>query len=104
MIKEGGVVGFKCFLIHSGIDEFPAVQEDDVCKAMYVSREEGGEREIEKMIKEGGVVGFKCFLIHSSTDEFPAVSEDDVCKAMYVRRAERREEEGRGGERGERTK
>ena len=47
MIKEGGVVGFKCFMIHSGIDEFPAVSEDDVCKAMYVNegerRGKGGE-------------------------------------------------------------
>ncbi len=36
MIKDGGVVGFKCFMIHSGIDEFPAVQKSDICEAMYV--------------------------------------------------------------------
>ncbi|MBC8028680.1 MAG: allantoinase AllB [Pyrinomonadaceae bacterium] len=31
---ELGVVGFKCFLIHSGVDEFPNVTEDDLQRAM----------------------------------------------------------------------
>src|ERR1051326_6520875 len=31
---EAGVVGFKCFLIHSGVDEFPKVTEGDLHKAM----------------------------------------------------------------------
>lgn len=31
---EAGVVGFKCFLIHSGIDDFPNVIEDDLKEAM----------------------------------------------------------------------
>jgi len=31
---ELGVVGFKCFLIHSGVDEFPNVTEDDLRTAM----------------------------------------------------------------------
>lgn len=31
---EGGVVGFKCFLIHSGVDEFPNVTEDHLREAM----------------------------------------------------------------------
>jgi allantoinase len=29
-----GVVGFKCFLIHSGVDEFPNVTEEDLREAM----------------------------------------------------------------------
>jgi allantoinase len=29
-----GVVGFKCFLIHSGVDEFPNVTEDDLREAL----------------------------------------------------------------------
>ncbi|XP_022085477.1 allantoinase, mitochondrial-like isoform X2 [Acanthaster planci] len=33
MIREG-IAGFKCFLIHSGVDEFPHVTEDDLHKAM----------------------------------------------------------------------
>lgn len=36
---EDGVCGFKCFLIHSGIDEFPAVGEADLRKAMPVLAE-----------------------------------------------------------------
>lgn len=35
MIKRG-VVGFKCFLIHSGIDEFPNVQEADLRAALPI--------------------------------------------------------------------
>jgi allantoinase len=31
---EGGVLGFKCFLSPSGVDEFPHVSEDDLRRAM----------------------------------------------------------------------
>src|SRR5258706_2384361 len=31
---NAGVVGFKCFLIHSGVDEFPNVSESDLREAM----------------------------------------------------------------------
>ena len=31
---DAGVVGFKCFLIHSGVDEFPNVTEADLREAM----------------------------------------------------------------------
>jgi allantoinase len=31
---DAGVVGFKCFLIHSGVDEFPNVSEPDLRNAM----------------------------------------------------------------------
>ncbi len=33
-LMEAGVVGFKCFLIHSGVDEFPNVTEQDLRTAM----------------------------------------------------------------------
>ena len=33
-LSEAGVVGFKCFLIHSGVDEFPNVAEDDLREAL----------------------------------------------------------------------
>ena len=33
---EAGVVGFKCFLIHSGVEEFPNVAESDLRAAMPV--------------------------------------------------------------------
>jgi allantoinase len=33
-LRTAGVVGFKCFLIHSGVDEFPNVTEEDLRQAM----------------------------------------------------------------------
>lgn len=33
-LLEAGVRGFKCFLIHSGVDEFPHVTETDLLEAM----------------------------------------------------------------------
>jgi allantoinase len=33
-LDSAGVVGFKCFLIHSGVDEFPNVTEEDLRRAM----------------------------------------------------------------------
>jgi allantoinase len=33
-LVEAGVLGFKCFLIHSGVDEFPNVTEQDLREAM----------------------------------------------------------------------
>ena len=32
---EAGVVGFKCFLIHSGVDDFPNVDEAELRQAMH---------------------------------------------------------------------
>jgi allantoinase len=33
-LADAGVVGFKCFLVHSGVDEFPNVTEADLLEAM----------------------------------------------------------------------
>ena len=33
-LSKAGVVGFKCFLIHSGVDEFPNVTENDLREAL----------------------------------------------------------------------
>jgi len=38
---EGGVLGCKAFLVHSGIDEFPNVTEDDLRRAMPMLRDAG---------------------------------------------------------------
>ena len=38
---EKGVLGFKAFLTHSGIDEFPNVTEDDLRKAMPMIAKHG---------------------------------------------------------------
>jgi allantoinase len=40
-LAEGGVLGCKAFLVHSGIDEFPNVSEDDLRVAMRVLRAAG---------------------------------------------------------------
>lgn len=40
-LAEGGVVGFKCFLTHSGLDEFPNVTREDLDAAMPVIRDLG---------------------------------------------------------------
>jgi allantoinase len=38
---EAGVVGFKCFLVHSGVDEFPNVTEETLRAAMPELKEMG---------------------------------------------------------------
>ncbi|MBI3564638.1 MAG: allantoinase AllB [Elusimicrobia bacterium] len=40
-LADGGVVGFKCFLTHSGLDEFPNVTREDLDAAMPVIRDLG---------------------------------------------------------------
>ncbi len=40
-LVEAGVFGFKCFLVHSGVDEFPAVSVDEMESAMSVLAEAG---------------------------------------------------------------
>jgi allantoinase len=35
-IREAGALGFKCFLTHSGVDEFPDVSEEDLARAMPI--------------------------------------------------------------------
>jgi allantoinase len=42
---EAGVLGFKCFLTHSGVDEFPNVTEADLRQAMPVLAELGAPLE-----------------------------------------------------------
>ncbi|KAK6498983.1 hypothetical protein TWF481_011554 [Arthrobotrys musiformis] len=39
LVKEG-VRGFKCFLIDSGVEEFPAVSTEDIAKAMTALKDE----------------------------------------------------------------
>ena len=35
-LRSSGVLAFKCFLVHSGVDEFPGVHEDDLREAFPV--------------------------------------------------------------------
>lgn len=38
---DAGVPGFKCFLVHSGIDDFPRATEEDLRRAMPILAERG---------------------------------------------------------------
>src|SRR6266851_8433649 len=40
-LADAGVRGFKCFLVPSGVDEFPAVDEDDLRRAMPILARRG---------------------------------------------------------------
>ncbi|MGM1062771.1 allantoinase AllB [Saccharothrix sp. Mg75] len=40
-LHDAGVFGFKCFLVHSGVDEFPHVEEDGLRRALDVLRPRG---------------------------------------------------------------
>lgn len=56
-----GVVGFKCFLVHSGVDEFPNVTESDLRQAMPVLTKLGAvlivHAEVPGPIDERGTQG-----------------------------------------------
>lgn len=39
-LVNAGVRGFKCFMIESGVDEFPAVDKDDLKKALHVLKDQ----------------------------------------------------------------
>ena len=56
---DAGVAGFKCFLVHSGVDEFPNVTENDLRVAMPVLTELGAvlivHAEVPGPIKETSV-------------------------------------------------
>lgn len=39
-LAENGVLGFKAFMVHSGIDDFPNVNENDLRKALEILRNE----------------------------------------------------------------
>lgn len=76
-LLQAGVVGFKCFLIHSGVDEFPNVTEEDLRNAMPELARLGAvlivHAEVPGPINRAGVPA-----CHSQ----PA-SEDENCSSAY---------------------
>ena len=40
-LAEAGCVAFKCFLVHSGVDDFPHVEEDELRRAMPILADAG---------------------------------------------------------------
>jgi allantoinase len=65
---DAGVTGFKCFLIHSGVDEFPAVKREDLERAMPVLARRGvplivhAELSPEEHPLEGDARTYKSYL------------------------------------------
>lgn len=57
---QAGVAGFKCFLIHSGVDEFPHVSDSDLHTALQQLQGTDtvllfhAEREVQQPLGEGG--------------------------------------------------
>lgn len=72
-----GVVGFKCFLIHSGVDEFPNVTEDDLREALPELTRLGAllivHAEVPGPISRTGILG-----CHSSVEEAATANENGV--------------------------
>jgi len=73
MVLDGGVVGFKSFLVHSGIDEFPHVGEADIQMAMTYMGD----------LKENGVV----MMFHAEIGE-PI---DEACERLRQENADPKE-------------
>ncbi len=80
-LSAAGVVGFKCFLIHSGVDEFPNVEERDLREAMPELRRLGAvlivHAEVPGPIGKTGIPA-----CHTSGDE-PAATDNNVCPTEY---------------------
>ncbi|XP_036426297.1 zgc:103559 isoform X2 [Colossoma macropomum] len=59
-MMQAGVPGFKCFLIHSGVDEFPHVRDSDLHAAMRQLQGSGSvllfhaEKEVQQPLAEDG--------------------------------------------------
>jgi allantoinase len=80
---EAGVVGFKCFLIHSGVDEFPNVTEDDLRKTLPELTRLGAllivHAEVPGPISRTGVLG-----CHSSLEEAATATVNGVRPTEYA--------------------
>ncbi|HXO77367.1 MAG TPA: allantoinase AllB, partial [Puia sp.] len=82
---DRGVLGFKAFLTHSGIDEFPNVREDDLRKVMPVIAESGLpllvhcelESAVAAAIGGGDMRSYRNYLLSR-----PARWEDDAIALM----------------------
>lgn len=85
---DAGVVGFKCFLIHSGVDEFPNVTEVDLRAAMPELARLGAVLIVHAEVP--GPVEHACGLVTSETptayETFlrsrPRAAEDDAIELM----------------------
>lgn len=75
---DAGVLGFKCFLCHSGIDDFPNATEPDLRVAMPILRDGGVpllvHAELESELRDAAVEGLSARqylrFLHSRPKEF----------------------------------
>src|SRR6185503_12724970 len=79
-LNDMGVVGFKCFLIHSGVDEFPNVTEDDLRQALPELARLGAllivHAEVPGPINRSGIPA-----CHSAAETAP---DRNVCPTQYA--------------------
>lgn len=91
-LSEAGVVGFKCFLIHSGVDEFPNVTEDDLREALPELTRLGAllivHAEVPGPISRTGILGCQSSVEEAATATengvFPISPDRNVCPTEYA--------------------
>src|SRR5215470_10075094 len=80
-LKNAGVVGFKCFLVPSGVDEFPHVTEADLREAMPELTRLGAmlivHAELPDSIQSDGGADYQSFLASR-----PRVAENEAIEMM----------------------
>jgi len=83
---EAGVVGFKCFLIHSGVDEFPNVTEDELREAMPVLASLGAvlivHAELPGPISRTGIPACPA-IVEGGVEETSERTDRNVCPTSY---------------------
>jgi allantoinase len=81
-LLAAGVVGFKCFLIHSGVDEFPNVTEKDLRIALPELTRLGAilivHAEVPGPISRTGIPACPPLLLDGATE-----TDEDVCPTKY---------------------
>ena len=90
-LLEAGVVGFKCFLIHSGVDEFPNVTEEDLRLALPELTRLGAilivHAEVPGPISKAGIPACHSAVEQAvtATDNgvLPIPTDKNICPAEY---------------------
>jgi allantoinase len=80
-LSKAGVVGFKCFLIHSGVDEFPNVTEDDLREALPELTRLGALLIVHAEVP--GPIGRTGIPACHASDEKNAKTDREVCPTKY---------------------
>ncbi len=90
-LSAAGVVGFKCFLIHSGVEEFSNVTEDDLRQALPELRRLGAllivHAEVPGPMSRTGIPACPSSEVAATTVEFgdcPTSPGMNVCPTLYA--------------------